>query len=100
MFNVNYNPDVLDCLANLSSDEVFTSPEIANLMLDNLPKDIWKNKKTTFLDPCTKSGVFLREITKRLIEGLKNEIPNSRGTGIVKGPVISECVLLKSVSIS
>ena len=76
MFNVNYNPDVLDCLANLSSDEVFTSPEIANLMLDNLPKDIWKNKKTTFLDPCTKSGVFLREITKRLIEGLKNEIPN------------------------
>ena len=28
-----YNPDVLNCLANLSSDEVFTPPEIANQML-------------------------------------------------------------------
>ena len=29
-----------------------------------------------FLDPCTKSGVFLREITSRLTEGLADEIPD------------------------
>jgi site-specific DNA-methyltransferase (adenine-specific) len=76
MFNVNYNPDVLNCIANLSSDEVFTSPTLANSMLDKLPKSLWKNKNSKFLDPCTKSGVFLREITKRLILGLEKEIPN------------------------
>ena len=25
-----YNPDVLSCIANLSNDEVFTPPELAN----------------------------------------------------------------------
>lgn len=76
MFNVNYNPDVLTCLANLSNDEVFTPPDIANEMLDKLPEDLWCNKNTTFLDPCTKSGIFLREITKRLLVGLEDKIPN------------------------
>lgn len=64
----NYMPDVLDCLANLSNDEVFTPPLIANQMLDLLPQEIFESKETTFLDPFTKSGVFLREITKRLLE--------------------------------
>lgn len=72
----SYNPDVLNCLANLSNDEVFTPPEIANKMLDMLPNEIWKDKNATFLDPAAKSGVFLREIAKRLIEGLKDEIPD------------------------
>ncbi len=72
----NYNPDVLTCLANLSSDEVFTPPKLANEMLDLLPREIWKDKNTTFLDPCTKSGVFLREIVKRLLEGLEKEMPD------------------------
>lgn len=72
----NYNPDVLTCLANLSNDEVFTPPSIANQMLDTLPSNIWKDKDAKFLDAFTKSGVFLREIAKRLIEGLKDEIPN------------------------
>ena len=72
----NYNPDVLSCLANLSSDEVFTPPKLANEILDLLPKKIWKNKNVTFLDPVSKSGVFLREIAKRLLEGLQDEIPN------------------------
>ena len=72
----NYNPDVLSCLANLSSDEVFTPPKLANEMLDLLPKKIWKDKNATFLDPVSKSGVFLREIAKRLLEGLKDEIPD------------------------
>ena len=64
--NQNYNPDVLNCLANLSNDEVFTPPELANKMLDLLPQELFKNPDTTFLDPFTKSGVFLREIVKRL----------------------------------
>ncbi len=72
----NYNPDVLSCLANLSSDEVFTPPEIANQMLDLLPQELFTNPETKFLDPFTKSGVFLREIAKRLIVGLEDKIPN------------------------
>lgn len=70
----SYNPDVLNCLANLSNDEVFTPTTIVNEMLDMLPKKIWKDKNATFLDPCTKTGVFLREIVKRLNDGLKEEI--------------------------
>ncbi len=62
-----YNPDVLSCIANLSNDEVFTPPEVANAMLDMLPKEVFESKETKFLDPACKSGVFLREIAKRLI---------------------------------
>ena len=71
----NYNPDVLSCLANLSNDEVFTPPQLANQMLDMLPQELFRSPDTKFLDPCTKSGVFLREIAKRLIDGLADEIP-------------------------
>jgi site-specific DNA-methyltransferase (adenine-specific) len=79
------NPDVLTCIANLSNDEVFTPPEFANRMLDTLAEawaadndgaDIWADKTLRFLDPCTKSGVFLREITGRLTKGLVDEMPN------------------------
>lgn len=76
LYDSNYNPDVLSCLANLSNDEVFTSPDLVNKILDLLPADIWKNKNIKFLDPCCKTGVFLREIAKRLIEGLAEEIPD------------------------
>ena len=69
-----YNPDVLSCLANLSNDEVFTPPGIANQMLDLLPQEIFTNPNTTFLDPACKSGVFLREIAKRLLKGLEPSI--------------------------
>lgn len=75
-FNRVYNPDVLLCLANLSNDEVFTPPEIANQMLDMLPKELFEDPNTTFLDPACKSGVFLREIAKRLINGLEDKIPD------------------------
>lgn len=71
-----YNPDVLNCLANLSSDEVFTPPEIANQMLDLLPDELWHDPEATFLDPATKTGVFLREIAKRLLVGLEDQIPD------------------------
>ena len=75
----NYNPDVLNCLANLSNDEVFTPPELANKMLDLLPQELFQNPNTTFLDPFTKSGVFLREIVKRLDRGLEKLIPDRQG---------------------
>jgi site-specific DNA-methyltransferase (adenine-specific) len=79
------NPDVLTCIANLSNDEVFTPPEFANRMLDTLTEawaanhqgaNLWADPTVTFLDPCTKSGVFLREITRRLTEGLEAKMPN------------------------
>jgi len=79
------NPDVLTCIANLSNDEVFTPPDLANRMLDTLAEawaanhagaNIWADKTVRFLDPCTKSGVFLREITSRLTKGLVEEIPD------------------------
>lgn len=76
MKNNNYSPDILNCLANLSSDEVFTSPELANRMLDLLPQELFSSPKTRFLDPCCKSGVFLREIAKRLLVGLEQQIPD------------------------
>lgn len=81
------NPDVLTCIANLSNDEVFTPPEFANRMLDTLAEawaashdgaNLWADSSVRFLDPCTKSGIFLREITSRLTKGLADEIPNLR----------------------
>ena len=80
-----HNPDVLTCIANLSNDEVFTPPEFANQMLDTLTDawaeanggaNIWANQIVTFLDPVTKSGIFLREITRRLVAGLADSIPD------------------------
>ena len=76
LFDKVYNPDVLSCLANLSNDEVFTPPEIVNAMLDMLPQELFKNTDTTFLDPACKTGVFLREIAKRLIKGLEPQFPD------------------------
>lgn len=76
LFKSVYNPDVLSCIANLSNDEVFTPPELANKIIDMLPQELFKNPDTTFLDPCCKSGVFLREIAKRLIKGLEQQIPD------------------------
>jgi len=79
------NPDVLTCIANLSNDEVFTPPEFANRILETLAEawaadnggaNIWADKTVRFLDPCTKSGVFLREITSRLTKGLAETMPN------------------------
>lgn len=73
-----YNPDILTCLANLSNDEVFTPPSVVNQMLDMLPAELFRSSKTTFLDPVSKSGVFLREIAKRLMAGLAEEIPDKQ----------------------
>ena len=81
------NPDILTCIANLSNDEVFTPPEFANRMLDTLAEawaadhggaSLWADSSVRFLDPCTKSGVFLREIARRLTQGLMEEVPDLR----------------------
>ncbi|MCC7202052.1 MAG: Eco57I restriction-modification methylase domain-containing protein [Nitrospirae bacterium] len=74
--NNSYNPDVLTCIANLSSDEVFTPPQLVNRILDLFPADLWSDPDATFLDPGCKSGVFLREIARRLDKGLEKQIPN------------------------
>ena len=76
LYTSTYNPDVLNCLANLSNDEVFTPPEVANAMLDMLPQELFRSPNAKFLDPACKSGVFLREIAKRLIIGLADSIPD------------------------
>ena len=76
MMKPNYNPDVLTCLANLSNDEVFTPPDVVNRMLDLLPPELWSNPSARFLDPVSKTGVFLREIARRLITGLAEQIPD------------------------
>ena len=71
-----YNPDVLNCIANLSNDEVFTPPSLASQLIDLLPPELFTSPETKFLDPFTKSGVFLREIVKRLDKGLESVIPD------------------------
>jgi len=78
MIATSYNPDVLSCLANLSNDEVFTPPNVVNDMLDLLPVELWSNPKATFLDPVSKTGVFLREIAKRLMAGLADQFPDEQ----------------------
>jgi len=78
MIQTNYNPDVLSCLANLSYDEVFTPPSLVNDILDLLPTELWSNPNAKFLDPVSKSGVFLREMAKRLMKGLETQIPDKQ----------------------
>lgn len=76
LLDAAYNPDVLSCLANLSNDEVFTPPELANQVLDLLPAELWEDPSTKILDPFCKTGVFLREAAKRLVVGLEPVIPD------------------------
>jgi site-specific DNA-methyltransferase (adenine-specific) len=83
--NNSYNPDVLTCIANLSSDEVFTPPQLANRILDLLPAELWSDRTATFLDPGCKSGVFLREVAKRLDTGL--ESPTVRNGSITSSTI-------------
>lgn len=78
MAQPGHNPDVLSCLANLSNDEVFTPPGLVNEILDQLPAELWGNPDARFLDPVTKSGVFLREMAKRLMKGLEGQIPDQQ----------------------
>lgn len=76
LINQRHTPDILDCIANLSNDEVFTPPELANKVLDLLPEEVWHNKNLKWLDPACKTGIFLRQIALRLMEGLRDEFPD------------------------
>ena len=95
-------PDILEVIADLSNDEVFTPPRIASQVLDLLPADVWNNPNLKFLDPGTKTGVFLREITKRLMIGLADTIPDDTKrlehilTNQVYGIAITELTALMS----
>lgn len=73
---VDHRPDILDCIANLSSDEVFTPPNMVDKVLDALPEEVWSNPSLKWLDPATKTGVFLRQVTYRLMIGLKDKFPD------------------------
>ncbi len=97
-----HNPDILTCLANLSADEVFTPPKLAASMLDLLPRDLFRRPDTTFLDPASKSGVFLREVASRLNDGLRDQMPDTQArinhilTKQVFGLAITELTALLS----
>lgn len=71
-----YIPDILDCLAQLSNDEVPTPPKVARAVLDGLPDEVWGEADYVWLDPFCKSGIFLREAAGRLLEGLSEQIPD------------------------
>jgi len=74
--NKVHSTDILTMISSLSSDEKFTPPKVTNKMLDLLPNKIWSDSSVKFLDPFTKTGVFLREVTSRLIIGLEKEFPD------------------------
>ncbi len=78
LVNKEYTPDILETISNLSSDEVFTPPDLANQLLDTLPEDLWKNPDIKIIDPALKTGVFLREASKRLMEGLSDVFPDEK----------------------
>ena len=69
-------PDILEVIANLSNDAVFTPPRVVNAVLDLLPAEVWSDPTLRWLDPGAKTGVFPREITKRLMAGLAEAIPD------------------------
>lgn len=76
LINRRHTPDILDCIANLSNDEVFTPPALADKVLDLLPEEVWHDKNLKWLDPACKTGIFLRQIAKRLMEGLREDFPD------------------------
>ena len=69
-------PDILEVIANLSNDAVFTPPRVVNAVLDLLTAEVWSDPTLRWLDPGAKTGVFPREITKRLMTGLADAIPD------------------------
>ena len=77
-YSAEYQPDVLEVISNLSNDAVFTPPKVVNALLDLLPEKVWTNPELKWLDPGSKTGVFPRETTKRLMVGLKDLIPDEQ----------------------
>jgi site-specific DNA-methyltransferase (adenine-specific) len=71
-------PDILEVISDLSNDEVFTPPKVANAVLDLLPDEVWSDPSLRWLDPGCKTGVFLREAAKRLMVGLTDAFPDEQ----------------------
>lgn len=71
-------PDVLETLAQLPNDDVYTPPKVVDAMLDILPAHVWAEPHYTWLDPATKSGIYLREVFKRLMVGLSEWEPDGQ----------------------
>lgn len=69
-------PDILDVIAQLSSDEVPTPPVLARALLDILPAEVWANPGFRWLNPASKSGAILREVARRLMVGLAEWEPD------------------------
>jgi site-specific DNA-methyltransferase (adenine-specific) len=69
-------PDILDVIAALSSDAVPTPPLLARALLDLLPAEVWANPDYRWMDPATKSGSILREVARRLMDGLAEWEPD------------------------
>ncbi len=61
-------------IASLSNDAVFTPPGVVNEVLNLLPNEVWTDPTFRWLDPAAKTGVFPREIAKRLMVGLVKTI--------------------------
>jgi site-specific DNA-methyltransferase (adenine-specific) len=76
MLQTKNQPDILEVIADLSSDLIFTPPKVANAVLDLLPPAVWNDPGLRWLDPGSKTGVFPREITRRLMIGLEHEFVN------------------------
>lgn len=62
--------DILNMLNSISNFEIFTPFEVAQNMVNLLPEDVFKDPSYKFLDPCVKSGIFLREIIYKLNDNL------------------------------
>ena len=71
------NFDILETITNVGNDEVFTPRKICDEMLDALPEEVWHNPNYKWLNPCSKNGIFEREIAIRLDKGLKDIIPET-----------------------
>lgn len=54
---------------------VYTPKRVVDEMLDLLPEEIWSDPNVTFIDICSKSGIFLERIYWRLYHGLRKHIP-------------------------
>lgn len=95
-------PDILEVIGDLSSDEVFTPPRVANAVLDLLPDEVWSDPHLRWLDPGAKTGVFLREVTRRLMDGLADAITDEQERlehilhNMVFGIAVSELTALMS----
>ncbi len=95
-------PDILEVIGDLSSDEVFTPPRVANAVLDLLPDEVWSDPNLRWLDPGAKTGVFLREVTRRLMDGLADTITDEQERlehilhNMVFGAAVTELTALMS----